>query len=47
VKVFYSSIPPLLLKKLDFYSYLPFSTFPSLDGKDETDGKKACPLAAA
>jgi hypothetical protein len=34
------------LEKLNFYSYLPFPTFPSLDGKDEVDGKEACPHAA-
>jgi hypothetical protein len=38
--------PLLLKKKLNFYSYLPFSTFPSLDDEDEADGKEAYPRAA-
>jgi hypothetical protein len=32
-------------EKLNFYSYLPFSTSASLDGEDEADGKEACPRA--
>jgi hypothetical protein len=44
VKVLCSSISPLLLIYFNFYSYLPFSTFPSLDGKDEADGKEPCAL---